>query len=629
MIHKIDWTVLAATVRELQGLSSEQKSALIELINGQKKYGLVWENKPENVEERLREEIPVLREVKEHAIVSDELVAPNHILIEGDNLEALTTLSYTHEGKIDIIYIDPPYNTGNKDEGAFIYNDHIVDSEDAYIHSKWLSFIDRRLKIAKKLLKQDGVLFISIGDDEQANLKLLCDSYFSCLGVLPRIAKKGSNQGTWFRPTKDYILVYTIRKELVAGFVGKGDSEEKNYPYMEESSQRRYRKAHSLYQASLDPLRGCKNQRYYIETPDGTLIIPPGPHLPMIASEGEQIVPVTGDDKVWRWSRDSYIEKKKQIMFSKSKKSPLIDSNGNHTDWNVYEKKYEDEEKDQEDNTLPDDVVYDCLNSLGTTLLNEMGIKFPFSKPYQLVKYLIELTNKNKNSIILDFFAGSGTTLHATMQLNAEDGGHRKCILVTNNENGICENVTYERNKRVINGYTTLNGDKIEGLHENNLRYYKADFLSRDRSMSNMRQLVNASTDLLCIKEDLYSEQNKFGRWKIPSQIARYFSDGQKHMLIVYDERLVEQLPKMINEIDFGKERLKIYIFSPSRYAFDDEFYEVQDKVQLVALPAAIYDAYSKVLPKRKPKLLDVEEEKEMKEEITLDDLFDLPDEAE
>ena len=212
--------------------------------------------------------------------------------------------------------------------------------------------------------------------------------------------------------------------------------------------------------------------------------------------------------------------------------------------------------------------------------------------------------------------------MHAVNLLNAEDGGHRKCILVTNNENGICENVTYERNKRVINGYTTLNGDKIEGLHENNLRYYKADFSSRDRSMSNMRQLVNASTDLLCIKEDLYSEQNKFGRWKIPSQIARFFSDGQKHMLIVYDERLVEQLPKMINEIDFGKERLKIYIFSPSRYAFDDEFYEVQDKVQLVALPAAIYDAYSKVLPKRKPKLLDVEEEKEMKEEITLDDLF-------
>ena len=134
---------------------------------------------------------------------------------------------------------------------------------------------------------------------------------------------------------------------------------------------------------------------------------------------------------------------------------------------------------------------------------------FSYPKPSSLIGFIEKIASDN-NSIILDFFAGSGTTLHATMQLNAEDGGRRQCILVTNNENGICENVTYERNKRVINGYSTPKGEKVEGLHDNNLRYYKTDFLSRDRSMSNMRQLVNVSTDLLCIKEDLYSEQNKF-----------------------------------------------------------------------------------------------------------------------
>ena len=444
MSRHIDKAELISKLQTLEGLSNDERSSLIGLLREHKKYGLVWEDKPEDIEERLREELPVLREVKSRAILSSEPDAPNHILIEGDNLEALTALSYTHEGKIDVIYIDPPYNTGNKDEGAFIYNDNIVDSEDAFIHSKWLSFMSRRLRVAKKLLKPDGVLFISIGDDEQANLKLLCDNYYSCLGVLPRIAKKGSNQGTWFRPTKDYILVYTNRKELVSGFIGKkGDEKQKDYPFVEDFSLRKYRKAHSLFQASLDPLRGCKNQRYFIKAPDGTLIIPPGPHLPITKAEGEQIVPVTGDDKVWRWSKDSFMEKKNLVMFAKSKQSPLIDANGNHTDWNVYEKKYEDEENAKEDNILPDDVIYDYQNSIATTLLNEMGIKFPFSKPYQLVKYLIEITSKNNDSTILDFFAGSGTTLHATMQLNAEDGGHRQCILVTNNENNICEEVAY------------------------------------------------------------------------------------------------------------------------------------------------------------------------------------------
>ena len=234
--------------------------------------------------------------------------------------------------------------------------------------------------------------------------------------------------------------------------------------------------------------------------------------------------------------------------------------------------------------------------------------RFTYPKSMRLIKRCTELYSQ-QDSTILDFFAGSGTTLHATMQLNAEDGGHRQCILVTNNENNICEEVTYERNKRVINGYTTPKGVEVEGLKNNRLRYFKTDFISRDRTMKNMRQLVNASTDMLCIKEDLYTEQKVFGRWKMNPKVARYFSDGKKHMLVVYDERAVEQLPDMIAETDFGGKKLKIYIFSPERYAFDDDFYEVQDKVQLVALPAAIYDAYQKVLPKRKPQLLDVAEE--------------------
>ena len=168
-------TELAEKIKALEGLSNEEKSALLGLLREQKKYGIVWEDKPEDVELQLEKELPVLTEVKNRYIKGSTPDAPNHIIIEGDNLHAMTALSYTHAGKIDVIYIDPPYNTGNKD---FVYNDTFVDREDGYRHSKWLSFMNKRLKIAKTLLSNRGVIFISIDDNEQAQLKMLCAAFF-------------------------------------------------------------------------------------------------------------------------------------------------------------------------------------------------------------------------------------------------------------------------------------------------------------------------------------------------------------------------------------------------------------------------------------------------------------------
>ena len=180
----MDKNELKQKIEELEGLTNEEKSELIKLLRSQKKYGLVWEDKPEDAEQRMVNEQPVLVEVSERAIISDDAEAPNHILIEGDNLEALTTLSYTHSGKIDVIYIDPPYNTGNKD---FVYNDSFVDKENRYRHSLWLSFMRKRLVLAKRLLKEKGFIFISIDDNEEAQLKLLCDEIFgekNCRNVI-------------------------------------------------------------------------------------------------------------------------------------------------------------------------------------------------------------------------------------------------------------------------------------------------------------------------------------------------------------------------------------------------------------------------------------------------------------
>ena len=199
---------LAKKINELDGLTNEEKSELLKLLRSQKKYGLVWEDKPEDAELRMADKMPVLEEVTERAIISDDTEAPNHILIEGDNLEALTALSYTHNGKIDIIYIDPPYNTRKKD---FKYNDTFLDPDDAFSHSTWLSFMSKRLKLAKGLLAPNGLIYIQIDDREYAALKLLCDEIFqesNSLGPFIQNKLNAKNDTLNIQKNHEYILCY-------------------------------------------------------------------------------------------------------------------------------------------------------------------------------------------------------------------------------------------------------------------------------------------------------------------------------------------------------------------------------------------------------------------------------------
>lgn len=262
--------------------------------------------------------------------------------------------------------------------------------------------------------------------------------------------------------------------------------------------------------------------------------------------------------------------------------------------------------------TVWTDSKYDSSSNGIILLQNIFGgeCPFPFPKSIFAVKDALYITLP-PNGIVLDFFAGSGTTLHATMMLNEEDGGHRQCILVTNNENNICEEVTYERNKRVINGYTTPKGVEVEGLHHNNLRYYKVDFVPRDNSIAGKRKLMEASTDLICIKHDVYQEQERFGSLKLRPSIARYFEEKGKQILIIYKTEAIEYFVNEIAQMPEGTNVL-IYVFSTNNYALEADFEEVADKVTLCALPAAIYNAYLKVLPKKK--IADTEEEFENSE---------------
>lgn len=209
-------TELARKIQALEGLDNEEKNALLELLRRSKKYGLVWEEKSEDIEDRLRDELPVLIERnddKVHPIISDNPEAPNHIIIEGDNLAALTELSYTHAGKIDVIYIDPPYNTGKKD---FVYNDTFIDREDSFRHSKWISFMAKRLSIAHSLLSSKGVIFLSIDDNEQADLKLLCDGIFGEANFLGQLILKTAtdNNPSQINIEHEYMLCYCNNKAL-------------------------------------------------------------------------------------------------------------------------------------------------------------------------------------------------------------------------------------------------------------------------------------------------------------------------------------------------------------------------------------------------------------------------------
>ena len=384
---------------------------------------------------------------KEHN-AKDENKASENILIQGDNLDVLKHLKNAYSEQIKMIYIDPPYNTGSD---GFVYQDDRkftvgqltklagIDEEEAKrilaftaskssSHSAWLTFMFPRLYIAKELLSEDGVIFISIGEDEHSQLKILCEEIFgeqNFISSASRIAKRTSNKGTHFRPTKDYVLVFAKHAESLNEFGVKKMINEKDYKYREDNGRKYKKSGASLYQPSLD---SRPNQRYYIEAPDGSLIIPPGNIFPDEKKDGAKIKPASNADKVWRWSVDSYLKQKDLLIFTEgSDKNPLLDELGSQSKWNIYPKVYLD--KDSEALLRPEDVIYDFPNSQGTKELLSLEIPFSFSKPSKLVEYLFGLTGQN-DGIFLDFFAGSGTTAHAVMGLNAKDGGNRKYITV-------------------------------------------------------------------------------------------------------------------------------------------------------------------------------------------------------
>ncbi len=462
--------------------------------------------------------------------------------------------------------------------------------------------MDKRLKIAKSLLSNSGVLFASIDDNEQAPLKLLLDSVFGGNNFLGQLILKTAtdNNPSQINIEHEYMLCYCVNKEYQGNWVRTSSAAkliQEKYSELKSSLnnvidiQKELRKWIKLNKDILPQVAHYNNVDAYGVYSSSSNSSNPHPG----GYDYDIIHPITKlscpkPQNGWRWPYDTFkaYEEAGQVEWGKD-----------HTTQPHIKKRIETSTE------YLRTLIYE--DNRGTTkALSDMfgGEKvFDNPKPVNVLSRVFDFSS-SRTSTILDFFAGSGTTLHATMKLNAEDGGHRKCIIVTNNENHICEEVTYERNKRVINGYMTPKGEEVPGLTANSLRYYKTDFIGRDRTSRNMRQLVYAATDMLCIKENIYREVKTFGRLKLKASVSRCFEENDKRMLVIYNELAVPAFVEEISEMNIDGKVL-IYVFAPGNYAYDDEFMAVSDKVELCALPAAIYNAYQKVLPKRKSKLLE------------------------
>lgn len=520
-------------------------------LKKRKKYGIVWEWKDEIVAELCRTKLPVLRNVNNKDVLSNNRAGVNCI-IEADNYHALSVLNYTHGESVDVIYIDPPYNTGNND---FRFNDDYVDREDSYRHSKWLSFMYRRLKLAKNLLKENGVLFISIDDNELAELKMLLDdsNLFGEKNFIANLIWKsksgGANDSKFFAIDHEYILVYA---KNIASFSLGQDLEAQvstNYNQMDEKGQ------FALDRLDKQSIRYSKSLDYTIIGPDGQEYRPEhkDPNKP---------------NATWRWSEETVKERYEELVFK----------NGH-----VYTKNYKKE------GSVPRSLLIDerfGRTRTGKTDLYSIFHEYVFQnpKPIKLIKYLLKII-PNRNALVLDFMAGSGTTGQAVIELNNEDGGDRRFILITNNENNIMDEVCYPRVKAAIEKYNTLKNEENNRLGYN-LKYFSTAFIDAKPTDANKKKLVESSTDMLCLKENCFNLISEGECYKI------YGGQTDTLLGIIYDDDGIEEAKTRFRELGL---KTVVYIFSLDDSDKAEEFSDLKDLIEIKPIPASVLNVYRRI----------------------------------
>lgn len=617
------------------------REELIELLNKQdkelalKKYGLVWdsEKEPEKVVQDCQNNLPILQRVSEKEIKTDD--SDYNILIEGDNFHALSVLNYTHKEKIDVIYIDPPYNTGTE-EGKFIYNDKFVLKEDGYRHSKWLNFMEKRLNLAKNLLNDNGVIFISIDENEEANLTLLMNKIFGESNFVEKIIwnKRIPKNDKGIGNIHEYILMYVKNSNFRHEFYMPKDGLEDVYSFVADLK----RKKLPIEKAEIELKKFYKKKGYdrgitlYCNLDENYRLwgkinmswpnAKNGPRFDVIHPITKKTVKVP--DNGWRWTQETFLK-------SLDYKNIRIRHDGSCVCGSIWFAK--------DENTQPssikyldevEDILFRSLISLkssGGMELDEIVPDNNFSHPktYKLIKLLINSIKKN-DITILDFFAGSGTTAHAVLSLNKDDNGTRKYILCTNNENqkeeqklkkslkfnddeyeiwkstfppkyvdfqekyGICSVTTYPRLKAIINGYNKKgNGELIEG-YKSNLQYFKTDFIKNSENIEQLKvNLTYKCTEMLCLKENIYNLKEEQEDYKI------FESNKKDKYLCVYYNFINDSFEDFLSTLKKLEGQKIIYMFSMDD-SVNKELFEDIDNFEIETIPQKILDIYKKII---------------------------------
>lgn len=577
-LSKIRRDKMLNTIDEIKKNITDEKIltslSMIENELTKKKYGLIWEEHEERVDKELETQIPTFEEIKDKEIVSNPDEKFN-FLLEGDNLHSLYLLEKTHKEKIDVIYIDPPYNTGSKD---FIYNDKIIDDEDGYKHSKWLSFMNKRLQMAQRLLSDTGVIFISIDDNEIAQLKLLCDTIFNEINrisihhVQVRYAEKSLADGKSVKPVMEYVLVYAKDINKFKLNLPKEEYTDASFLYeIEELSSGVIVKDGNVTMQVFKPgewqikKKNESSQNLLKETwVSGTIYskMSYGQVVkryiePRYSSDGlgclYKVIGRGEDGLGYRY----YVGPSKKgstrcKMYSGMPLSRIdeIKSNGGSF------------------REVPISNLINYAADFGN-IRHEGNMTFNSGKkPVKMLKELINY-HPNKNAVVLDFFAGSGSTAQAVLELNKEDNGKRQFILCTNNENNICEEITYKRIKNVITGYGKYNPLK------SNLKYYRCTYIPRINTETedlHNNLLINIK-NLIQLENGIEIDDNKIRVYLNEDELDR-FSTNEKELEIC--EKIYISSDILLTseqENIFENNNIEVYIIP--EYYFEDEIMEV------------------------------------------------------
>ncbi len=567
--------------KKLEEYTKEELIEAVKHLKKLKKFGLVWESKPEDVVEQCQKELPVL--VRDDGKTISKLEeAPTNFLIEGDNYHALSVLNYTHTSKIDAIYIDPPYNTGAKD---WKYNNRYVDSNDTYRHSKWLSFMDKRLRLAKSLLKPTGIIIVTIDDYEVATLTLLMDEIFGSENHLGTVVIKHNPSGRstvkGFSVNHEYALFYSRTHRAKIGRLPHSQEQIGRY---KEKDDIGYFEWENFRKNGTDSNRPDRPKQFYplvINTRTQKLRVPKIKWnaeqknydlLEQISDSEDIVLPVNnGNEKVWKYGLERTASIIDEILVKKTSKG-----------FELYRKKYLNDI-----GSLPrtwwDKPEYSARDNGTRALSDILGSQkvFDFPKAPKAVEDCIRVANVPEDGIVLDFFAGSGTTGQAVLNLNMQDGANRQFILCTNNENGIAENVTYMRIKKVIEGYKN-----IKGLPAN-MRYFKTAFVPKSTVSDDTRyELVTRSCDMICVREDTFDRV-------IDDKAYKIFRGSYHYTAILFDIDKLEDLKNKFAKLD--DEPINIYVFSLTNDAYDEDFMDVSQRHSLCPIPESILEVYRKV----------------------------------